>query len=80
MSNMIDIVLWHYCLQIANKYPNSKVEMRMSSSQTPVVQMRPDSLGASFTGNIDFYAHTPSGQGASLFTLNVVSKRFIHHK
>ncbi|XP_025114932.1 bactericidal permeability-increasing protein-like [Pomacea canaliculata] len=56
---------------IANKYPNSKVEMQMSSSQIPTVQMRPDSLGASFTGNIDFYAHTPSGQGASLFTLNV---------
>ncbi|PVD20874.1 hypothetical protein C0Q70_19037 [Pomacea canaliculata] len=66
----------HICIgtlfpAIAKKYPNSQVELRMSSSEMPVVKMRPGSLGASFMGNIDFYAHTPCGQIAYLLTLNV---------
>lgn len=63
-------------MQIAQKYPDSIVEMHFNSTSIPLVAMRQDLLQVGFNGDIAMYANTPDGQVPYLLTLNVVGTFF----
>ncbi|CAL1548514.1 unnamed protein product [Lymnaea stagnalis] len=57
--------------QLPNLYPNSSVEIRINSSQTPQFTVATSGLSLMMFADLTLYAHTPNGSTPYLLTFNM---------
>ena len=68
----------HVFFQLRKQYPDMSVELHMTSTQVPKMQISTDGVTLNFGGNINLYATKPGSSSAPfLLTLHAVSNAIL---